>query len=44
MDLLPDWEATAAAFDTAAWLLYPSHDYVPAKVRALIDFLRQNSP
>ena len=43
MDLLPDWEATAAAFDTAAWLLYPSHGYVPAKVRALIDFLRQNS-
>ena len=43
MDLLPDWEATAAAFDTAAWLLYPSRDYVPAKVRALIDFLRQNS-
>ena len=43
LDLLPDWEATAAAFDTAAWLLYPSRDYVPAKVRALIDFLRQNS-
>lgn len=40
VDLLPSWEATAAAFDTAAWLLYPSRDYVPAKVRALIDFLR----
>jgi DNA-binding transcriptional LysR family regulator len=43
VDLLPDWEATAAAFDTAAWLLYPSRDYIPAKVRVLIDFLRQNS-
>lgn len=40
VDLLPTWEASAAAFDTAAWLLYPSRDYVPAKVRALIDFLR----
>ena len=39
--LLPDWEATAAAFETAAWLLYPSRGYVPAKVRALIDFLRR---
>lgn len=40
IDLLPEWEATAAAFETAAWLLYPSRDYLPRKVRVLIDHLR----
>ncbi|MEM7666841.1 MAG: LysR substrate-binding domain-containing protein [Pseudomonadota bacterium] len=40
LDLLPEWEASAAGFDTAAWLLYPSRKYVPRKVRALIDHLK----
>lgn len=40
VDLLPEWEATAADFNTAAWLLYPSRDYLPLKVRVLIDYLK----
>lgn len=40
IDCLPNWEASAASFDTAAWLLYPTRDYVPAKTRRFIDFLR----
>lgn len=40
VDLLPGWEATAADFDTAAWILYPSRAYVPRKVRVLVDYLK----
>lgn len=40
VDLLPEWEATAADFDTAAWILFPSNAYVSRKVRALVDFLK----
>jgi DNA-binding transcriptional LysR family regulator len=32
---------TATEFETAAWLLYPSRKFVPAKTRAVIDFLRE---
>lgn len=39
VECLPGWEASAADFDTAAWLVYPSRDYVPGKVRAMIDHL-----
>lgn len=39
---IPGWEVTATTFDTAAWLVYPSRSYVPGKVRAMIDFLRQD--
>ena len=38
--LLPDHAVTATSFDTAAWLLYPSRSFLPAKVRVMIDFLR----
>ncbi len=41
VDLFPDHEVTATTFDTAAWLLYPSRAYLPQKVRAMIDFLRE---
>lgn len=41
IDLLPDYEASATNFDTAAWLLYPSRAYLPRKVRVMIDFLRE---
>ncbi|MDP2120776.1 MAG: LysR family transcriptional regulator [Hoeflea sp.] len=34
------WDVTATTFDTAAWLIYPSRSYLPAKVRAMIEFLR----
>jgi DNA-binding transcriptional LysR family regulator len=40
VDLLPGWEASAADFDTAAWILYPSRAYVPRKVRVLVDYLK----
>lgn len=37
--LFPDFEAAAVSFDTAAWLIYPARDYLPAKTRCVIDFL-----
>ena len=37
---LPGWQVTATSFDTAAWLVYPSRSFLPAKVRVMIDFLR----
>ncbi len=40
VELFPDHAVTATAFDTGAWLLYPSRAYLPAKVRAVIDFVR----
>ncbi len=41
IDLFPRHQATATTFDTAAWLVYPSRAYLPGKVRAMIDFLRE---
>jgi DNA-binding transcriptional LysR family regulator len=40
VNLFPDYECTATDFDTAAWLVYPSRDYIPLKLRVFIDFLR----
>ncbi len=39
-DLFPQHEATATAFDSAVWLLYPTRDYLPIRVRAVADFLK----
>jgi len=44
VDLFPDHEVTAADFDTAAWILYPSRAYVPMKVRVFIDHLKATVP
>jgi DNA-binding transcriptional LysR family regulator len=41
VDLFPDLSVTATTFDTAAWLVYPSRSYLPAKVRVMIDFLKE---
>lgn len=41
VDLLPNHDVTAKSFETAAWLLYPSRTYLPAKVRVAIDHLRK---
>jgi len=41
VDLLPNHDVTATSFETAAWLLYPSRTYLPAKVRVAIDHLRK---
>lgn len=35
------WDVTATTFDTAAWMIYPSRSYLPAKVRVMIEFLRR---
>jgi DNA-binding transcriptional LysR family regulator len=41
VDLFPTHEATAAGFDGAAWLLYPSRAYVPRRVRAVVEFFKE---
>ncbi|MEM8675261.1 MAG: LysR family transcriptional regulator [Cyanobacteria bacterium P01_G01_bin.67] len=40
--ILPEYEVTASDFDTSAWFLYPSRNYVPLKVKVFIDFLTKN--
>ena len=40
--VLPDYKVTATNFDTSAWFVYPSRNYVPLKVRVFIDFLQQH--
>jgi DNA-binding transcriptional LysR family regulator len=39
---LTEWDVAATTFDTGAWLVYPSRNHLPAKTRAMIDFLREN--
>ncbi len=41
VDLFPDYEVTAALDNAAAWLLYPSRDYLPLKVRVFVEFLKK---
>ncbi len=42
IDLFPDDEVTSATTDdAAAWLLYPSREFVPQKTRAFIEFLKE---
>ncbi|MFN3613213.1 MAG: LysR substrate-binding domain-containing protein [Rubrimonas sp.] len=41
VDLFANLDVTATSFDTAAWLLYPSRTHMPARVRAVIDFLKR---
>ena len=40
--LLPDYNITATDFDTAAWLLYPSRHFLPAKVQVMIQYLKDH--
>lgn len=42
IDIFPDLQVTATDFQTGAWLLYPSRQYMPAKTRVMIDFLKKN--
>lgn len=42
VQLFPGYAATATSFDTGAWVVYPSRSYLPHKVRAMVDFLREN--
>jgi DNA-binding transcriptional LysR family regulator len=41
---LTPWEVTATTFDTGAWAVYPSRSFLPAKTRAMIDFLAAALP
>jgi DNA-binding transcriptional LysR family regulator len=41
--LFPSYRVTATDFETAAWLVYPSRSYVPLKVRAFIEFMKQEA-
>lgn len=40
MDLFPTHKVSAGQFDSAAWILYLSRAYVPARLRAFIDHLK----
>jgi DNA-binding transcriptional LysR family regulator len=40
VDLFPGVEASASAFDSALWLLYPAREHLPRRVRAFVDFAR----
>jgi DNA-binding transcriptional LysR family regulator len=41
VDLFPQHDVAAVDAPTGAWLVYPSRSYVPAKVRAFVDFTRR---
>ena len=41
VDLFPRHDVAVVDAPTGAWLVYPSRSYVPAKVRAFIDFVRR---
>jgi DNA-binding transcriptional LysR family regulator len=40
IDLFPDYEGSATGFDTAVWTVFPSRDYVPARLRVFLDHIR----
>lgn len=42
INVLPDYEITATDFNTSVWLIYPSHTYVPLKVKVFSDFLTKS--
>lgn len=39
--LCPDYRVSATDFQSAAWLLYPSRRYQPAKTQAMVSFLKE---
>jgi DNA-binding transcriptional LysR family regulator len=41
MVLFPDYQSTSPFFEAPAWLLYPSRTCLPQKVRAMIDYLKE---
>lgn len=42
VDLFPEHEVTPTDFDNAIWLLYTSRAYVPRRVRAFVEFMKQH--
>jgi DNA-binding transcriptional LysR family regulator len=43
VDIFPEYRVATAHAPTSAWAVYPGRKHVPAKVRALIDYLRAAS-
>ncbi len=43
IDVFPRYEVSAGDFESAAWMVYLSREYVPARLRAFIDHLRGQS-
>jgi len=41
IDPFPAYRVMAINFDTGAWLLYPSREWLPTKVRSAIDFIER---
>lgn len=42
VDVFPDYEVTAATFETpTAWIVYSSRTYLPLKVKVFVEFLRK---
>ncbi|MEL7098726.1 MAG: LysR substrate-binding domain-containing protein [Pseudomonadota bacterium] len=41
VDVFPKFKVSAGGFDSAAWVVYLSRSYVPARLRVFIDHLRQ---
>ncbi len=39
--VLPNYRVTATDFVTSAWLVYPSRNYIPLKVKVFVDFLQK---
>lgn len=42
INVFPNYDVTATDFQTSAWLVYPSRDYIPLKVRVFIEFLKNH--
>jgi len=42
VDLFPRHEVSATGFDSAVWLVYPSRTQLPWRVRAVVEFLKEN--
>ena len=38
--LLPGWDVTPTEHDASVWLVYPSRDHLPLKVRAFVDHIK----
>ncbi len=40
VQLFKDYDTAMVDFDSAVWIVYPSHQYLPLKVRVFIDFMK----
>ena len=39
--LFPEFDVTATDYESSVWLVYPSREYLPLKVRVFMDFLSE---